>query len=376
MSRFLTDIMSKKAEKPKLEAVPKTELKAEESLEQPSSTTNPSQVAPSTNHPQVVPTPPNHKTNNPVSPVKNFTKVPNSLAAEAIPQGMFKGLSKHTYDVLYKLTRGAINPVRKIQLTQLELMKLTGLSENTLRSHIKYLSVKGFLKISYQIGKHEGATYEVFIPEEMAMISSTNPSQVVPSSTSEYQAGESSTNVSQNLVLDPSQLLGDVGTTPDFINIDKVQPGIQREDKSKSDDEAFARMIDKLNAACEKIGGRKSSAADAEKWENLADLLILELEIASRRTDAVSSVPAFLTEVLRRKLRNTPTTTKPYKVKTDTVGKSESGEYEIKPLDKQGREAALEQLQEFAGDEMLKDFEKWYTPEDWQWLMKELEKKQ
>jgi hypothetical protein len=38
--------------------------------------------------------------------------------------------------------------------------------------------------------------------------------------------------------------------------------------------------------------------------------------------------------------------------------------YEIKPLDKQGREAAVEQLREIAGDEFLQDFEKWYTSED------------
>jgi hypothetical protein len=46
----------------------------------------------------------------------------------------------------------------------------------------------------------------------------------------------------------------------------------------------------------------------------------------------------------------------------DTVGKpNEEGEYEKKPLDFAGREAALLELQDFAGEEFLRDFEKWYT---------------
>ncbi len=57
------------------------------------------------------------------------------------------------------------------------------------------------------------------------------------------------------------------------------------------------------------------------------------------------------------------------------VGKSESGSYEIKPLDEKGREATLEQLREFAEDDFLQDFQKWYTPEDWEWLVKELKVK-
>jgi hypothetical protein len=31
-------------------------------------------------------------------------------------------------------------------------------------------------------------------------------------------------------------------------------------------------------------------------------------------------------------------------------------------------------LQEFANDDFLEDFRKWYTTEDWNWLIKNLEK--
>ncbi len=108
---------------------------------------------------------------------------------------------------------------------------------------------------------------------------------------------------------------------------------------------------------------------------NLADLLILELKAAARRTDGVSNIPAFLTEVLRRQFfasRQGQSSSKSAKTKIDTVGKAESDSYEIKPLDQKGREEALAQLREFAGDDFLQDFKKWYTTEDWTWLIDNL----
>ncbi len=59
----------------------------------------------------------------------------------------------------------------------------------------------------------------------------------------------------------------------------------------------------------------------------------------------------------------------------DTVGKpSEKDNYEIKALDEQGREEALEHLKEFADSAFFTDFKQWYTKEDWDWLIVELEK--
>jgi len=72
--------------------------------------------------------------------------------------------------------------------------------------------------------------------------------------------------------------------------------------------------------------------------------------------------------------RQSPSSAKPARAKTDTVGKPDAGAYEIKPLDQAGREAALEQLREFAEDEFLPDFRKWYTPEDWEYLTEALKK--
>ena len=134
---------------------------------------------------------------------------------------------------------------------------------------------------------------------------------------------------------------------------------------------------EKLAAAVKKLTGKSPSENEAGKWADLADLLILELEVAARKTGGVSSVPAFLTEVLRRQFfaaRQQPAGKISKDVKKDTVGKPETGAYEIKPLDEQGREAALEQLKEFAGDEFLQDFQKWYTAEDWKWITEQLNK--
>jgi len=377
MASTLQNLLKNKAEKDKVEQ-DKSFI----------STTDQYQLVPTTtNYPQVVPTPPKQAevttliTSDlipiPTSPTKDFTKVPNSLTTEAIPQGLFKGLSKHTYDVLYKLTRGAINPVRKIQLTRLELMRMTGLSENTQRAHIKYLSVAGLLKILYQTGKHEGAIYEVIVPEEM---DNFDPPQVVPSSTNPYQPPLSSTKDYQKLVLDTSQKLVGVGTTQMPVNIEENSGPKTSFKDNKNDDEAFAGFINKFQSASEEMTGRKIQKRDGQNLEKIAELLLLELKIAARRTEGISSMPAFLAEILRRRFfavqqKTANRANNSFKVKIDTVGKPDSSAYEIKPLDKQGREESLAQLQEFIDDDFLQDFKKWYVEEDWAWLMKQLEKK-
>ncbi len=149
---------------------------------------------------------------------------------------------------------------------------------------------------------------------------------------------------------------------------------------NKNDDEAFAGFINKFQSASEEMTGRKIQKRDGQNLEKIAELLLLELKIAARRTKGISSMPAFLAEILRRRFFTVQQKTanranNSFKVKIDTVGKPDSSAYEIKPLDKQGREESLAQLQEFIDDDFLQDFKKWYVEEDWAWLMKQLEKK-
>jgi hypothetical protein len=69
----------------------------------------------------------------------------------------------------------------------------------------------------------------------------------------------------------------------------------------RDDDEAFARLNARFRDAAKEITGREPSVAEAERWEQLAELLVTELKIAAGRT-TISNVPAFLTEHLRRRL--------------------------------------------------------------------------
>jgi hypothetical protein len=67
------------------------------------------------------------------------------------------------------------------------------------------------------------------------------------------------------------------------------------------DDEAFASFVQRMSEAVKDLTGRVPTRADSQRWDELAEILITELKIAAART-TVSSVPAFLTEHLRRRL--------------------------------------------------------------------------
>lgn len=350
VTQLLKLAAEKKAREKEKKTKPILELSSDVKYSQPVlTTTNPSQAVPITSK-QIEKIP--------VSPQRNFTKVSNSITTDAIPQGFFKGLSKHTYDVLYKLTRGAIKPVREIQLTRLELMKLTGLSENTQRVHIKYLSVAGLLKVSYQTGKHEGATYEVFVPEEVG----DNYAQMVSSTTNQYQVVLSSTNDSQNLGGDKYQQLGVVGTTLKPENAEQ-NDDLRLSLKTNTIDDELTRRLDGFSR---QNSGRDLSVVEREKISELVDLLMSELEQAAAKTDSISNIPAFLIEHLRRKLLkpiSAPGTkqTSPIRVTTEKIN----------------RKVELETLRDIFADGGMDEVEKWrgnYTPEDWEWLMNDLEK--
>lgn len=303
------------------------------------------------------------KLNLSVAPKRDYTKVANSIARQAVPERFFKGMSKNTYDALYLKTRGAINPVRKIRATKSDLIRWTGVSDVTLDKHIKHLKSVGLVKVDFIIGSHEGNWYEVFIPEEITQPNQsnlTNPTYVPK-------------KVGGDL---PNLVGGDwVGQPPVFIEEDvPLKTSLKT---NTNDDDTFARFIKKFQVASEEITGKKLDKRDSENLEKLAELLILELKVAVSRANGISSVPAFLTEVLRRQFfnnREKPEKNKSSRltIKKDTVGKSNSDTYEVKPLDQKGREEALANLREFANDDFLPEFKKWYVEEDWKWLMEKL----
>jgi hypothetical protein len=229
----------------------------------------------------------------PVAPERDYTKVANSIRREAVPAGLFKGKSKQLYDALYGLTRGAIVPTRKVRIPRPKLMKVAHIGARaTFDSNVEHLRAVGLIAVTVLAGEHEGNEYEVFIPEELSMPSQTSLTSLT-SLTSHAQ------KLDRLVRLETSQ-------TRHTSSVDNT--GIYAEPKTSfktntesDDDEAFARLVSRLKQAALEITGRGSSAAEAERWEQLADVLITELKIAAGRTN-VSSVPAFLTEHLRRRL--------------------------------------------------------------------------
>lgn len=304
-----------------------------------------------------------------IAPSKNYQKVPNSITKQAIPDGLFKGKDKHLYDVLYSLTRGDIEPKRKIRISKTKLMKLSGIGARiTFDACIERLIEVELLNLKIFAGEHEGNEFEIFLPEEIDTLTSQS------SMTSQTSLTSPAQKLDRLVCLETSQ-------TSQSLN--SVDTTIYSEPKTSLktntiDDEsaaAFSVFFEKISEACERVTGKPVSRREREKWGTLADLLILELESAARRAEAISSAPAFLTEVLRRKLLSGAAilSNKLPRAKIDAVNKpNASGDYEKKPLDEKGREAALIELRDFAGDSFLEDFKKWYLEEDWQWLMKQL----
>ncbi len=310
-----------------------------------------------------------------ISPARNFTKVPNSITKKAIPEKLFKGLSKHTYDILYRQTRGAVNPSRKIQLTKIEIMKKTGLSFNTIQTHIRYLKEAGLLRVEMIIGKHEGSIYEILIPEEIKKITKDNPTQDNPTQP----------NPTLKTQPDTIQVLGHLGLSNSIENKDTYSSAnTSFKDIENNDDEPFGKMTETLAKVFEKVSGKRPQKSDAVKLNELAELLAMELEIAAARTKSVSNVPAFLTEHLRRRLLGKSASTKSSADKSKTsktlkVGKSSgtdtAEEYQAEPLSKEGRETVLKTMREYLDkgqNEFIMSFQDSYTQGDWDWLTQEL----
>lgn len=309
----------------------------------------------------------------PVSPVKDFQKVPNSITRDAIPNKFFKGTSKSTYDALYLKTRGAVSPVRIIKATKKELMKWIGISHVTIFKHLKHLESVGLIRIEQRLGSHDGSVYEILIPEEAEPAPThTNPSYPIPSNPILSNDSLSNTILYNKVVCLPyNKIVWDSMGNPIENKGTYESPNTSLK-TLKSDDDAFAVLRANFAQISREVTGKELCKSEKEQWGKLSELLILELRAAIPNAKSISSVPAFLTEILRRKLHNHPHRAAQQRVRSDTVGKTVSVEYEIKDLDAQEREAALEQLRQFADDDFLEDFKKWYTESDWNWLLKEL----
>lgn len=211
---------------------------------------------------------------------------------------LFRGKSKQLYDYLWSQSRGAISPTRTVRRSRPQLLRGAGFgSMGTVERCVDFLSEVGLIKVRTIIGESEGNEYEVFTPEEVApallgltSLTGTTHSTGITGSTLKQVIPvlPETGNTGYTLSLTESTTSGESKTS--FKTIDE-----------KTDDEAFAKFLSAVRNASVELTGKEPSPAEADRWGELAELLITELKIAAGRT-TVSSVPAFLTEHLRRRL--------------------------------------------------------------------------
>jgi hypothetical protein len=170
-------------------------------------------------------------------------------------------------------------------------MKKAGIGARvTFDANVERLIAVGLIQVRRITGEHDGNEYTVLLPEEVGLTS-------MPSQTSE-------TSHAQNLVildrLDSSQTRHTLSVeNKGTLEAPKTSFKTNTE---KNDDEAFAGLCALLKETTKEITGREPSPVEVERWRELGELLATELKIAAGRTGSVSSVPAFLTEHLRRRL--------------------------------------------------------------------------
>lgn len=225
------------------------------------------------------------------APEKDFARVANSITREALPAGAFPGSSKKIYDALYQRTRGAVKPTKSVRATRRELMRWTNIKDvKTINAHVRKLVEAGLITRIKLSGEHEGSIYEINLPEEVEQYQTQTSTAAVPSTNQKTDSDQYQKTV----------WVGSGNTIENTTTYGEPKTSFKTVEKN-DDDEAFAGLVEVLKRTERDIMGRESSPAEAARWRELGELLTTELKIAAART-TVSSVPAFLTEHLRRRL--------------------------------------------------------------------------
>ena len=311
-----------------------------------------------------------------ISPIRDFQKVPNSYTNKAIPEGLFKpGKSKHLYDVLYSLTRGAIEPKRSLRISKTKLMKKAGIgSRITFDSIISHFESNGLITVKVYTGEHEGNEFEVFTYEELTTL---------PSQSSQRSQRSSAQKLDRVVSLETSQ-------SSQSINVEKQDTYSEAKTFFKTlnlsiDDELpICKALEKLNTAAKTATGKNLTRKDWEGLIDIIEIVVSETSIARTRTKTISTYLKFAAENLRRRLysRKAEPRTKSSSNEKQwiEVGKNEQsdeydeqGNYIPKPLGEKGLSEALKVLSEYQSwDAPLEESKRFYTAEDWEWLMENL----
>lgn len=232
-------------------------------------------------------------------------KRPNSEYRNAIPEGFFaSGKSKQVYDVLYGLTRGAINPTRTVRISRAKLMKLAGVgSRVTIDNILAKFTANGLLKITFKYGEHAGNEIEVFIYEEISdRFNSESDSSAarLPSATSPSSGTSSTHNLG---TLDEAESrTPSVGPSSVNTGISAGPKTLFKDFKDIDDERAVTAGLEKLAAAVREVTGREITRSDWKAFDDLMTLFIDETVRAASRTSTVSAFVKFGVENLRRRL--------------------------------------------------------------------------
>ena len=203
------------------------------------------------------------------------------------------------------------------------LMKLSGIrSRNTVHKAfyglIEKLSIE---KVAESQGNPFGPRYRVYGPQEILRRRKTAGMVIDPQTKKIIERGGIPEGIPASIPAGIPSAIPKIWDTPlpesgivgipnfgillnrvNILDEDSSAEGSSSNLTAGSDDEAYARLISQLRQAVKDVTGRESTPAEAERWGELGELLVTELKIAAGRTGSVSSVPAFLTEHLRRRL--------------------------------------------------------------------------
>lgn len=232
------------------------------------------------------------------APTKDFNRRANSLERDALPSGVFPGSSKKVYDALYLRTRGAIVPKRMIQASRRDLLEWTGIRNlKTIDNHIRYLMAVGLIVRHWELGSNEGSSYEVVLPEERE----SNHSPPLPTTGEESPPDTTSQKTGSGYTQKlgsggEGQTIENAATYRNHNTINTIDDDTHTETL-----EGFIRII--VEASRSVVGGEfNDTEQERLRWQDLGQLLADELKYAAQRTIGISSVPAFLTTHLRRRL--------------------------------------------------------------------------
>jgi hypothetical protein len=240
----------------------------------------------------------------PTAPARDFNKRANSLDRVALPAGIFPGSSKKLYDALYIRTRWGVVTKRSVRATKRELSDWSGIRNvKTIDSHLRYFSAIGLVISEWQRGQNEGSLYEVLLPEETSGLFVARSHGVTPPDPMSPPVTPPDTGSPHILGSPHHQNMGSPHLS-EVAGLSTTYSEAKTDLKTKDqdlDDEAFAKLVARFKEATREVTGKDSPSTDADRWLELAEVLIAELRIAAART-VVSSVPAFMAEHLRRRL--------------------------------------------------------------------------